>query len=108
MVGVHYWDKTYGSDEYQTWIVAVKDVLVKIRHSVIPRRNVWQEWKRPGKSGPEENIIYIGLGGTVFEVYSSVFGIDLRYWGPSLDLGMFEGIVSKEHVVATANDGMNG
>lgn len=34
-------DKTYRSDEHQTWIVAVKDVLVKIRHSIIPRRNVW-------------------------------------------------------------------
>lgn len=59
---------TYSADENESRITLVEDVLVQIRHPVVPDRDVRKEWQRPRVSRAYDESIDLFDRGVIDEV----------------------------------------
>lgn len=49
--------------------MSVEDMLVEIRHTIVPRGNLRQERQSPAEASSKNQIVDISLKGTVFEMH---------------------------------------
>lgn len=93
---------TYGADEDESRISLVEDMLIQIRHPIVPDRNVRKERERPRVPSAYDESINLFDQGTVDEVDRSVRNVrDRRLLH---NIWMLEGVVAEVQVWSMAFD----
>ena len=103
--------RAHRADEEERRVGGVDDVLVQIRHSVVPDLHRGQEGQRPGVARAEDEVVDIGHRGAVDEVHGAapLGGGDVGYGRFLHDRGVVEGGVAEVAICFVAEGyGVNG
>lgn len=96
----------HGADEEERRVGGVDDMLIQIRHSIVPDFHRGQEGQRPGVARAEDEVVDVGHGGAVDEVHGAApLGGgrgDVRDGGFLHDGGVVEGGVAEVAVCLVA------